>query len=61
VSGLRWKIALLATARTTAACEDVFRAAPEDAKDQLMIHGSCLCGVVRYEVRGTPLVMYHCD
>lgn len=25
-----------------------------------MIDGSCLCGKVRYEVRGSPLLMYYC-
>ena len=25
-----------------------------------MLEGSCLCGGVRYEVRGEPMVMYHC-
>ncbi len=25
-----------------------------------MITGSCLCGQVRYEIRGTPSDMYHC-
>lgn len=25
-----------------------------------MIHGQCLCGGVRYELRGAPLAMYHC-
>jgi len=25
-----------------------------------MLRGSCLCGTVRYEVRGTPLGMYYC-
>ena len=25
-----------------------------------MLRGSCLCGKVRYEIRGTPLAMYHC-
>jgi hypothetical protein len=25
-----------------------------------MLRGSCLCGTVRYEVRGTPLAMYYC-
>ncbi len=24
------------------------------------LRGSCLCGAVRYEVRGTPWAMYHC-
>ena len=25
-----------------------------------MLQGSCLCGTVRYEIRGTPRAMYHC-
>jgi hypothetical protein len=25
-----------------------------------MLTGRCLCGAVRYEIRGTPLAMYHC-
>ncbi|HVM96769.1 MAG TPA: GFA family protein [Candidatus Acidoferrales bacterium] len=25
-----------------------------------MLRGSCLCGNVTYEIRGTPLVMYYC-
>lgn len=25
-----------------------------------MLHGSCLCGQVTYEIRGTPLAMYYC-
>jgi hypothetical protein len=25
-----------------------------------MLHGSCLCGKVRYEIRGEPLIMYYC-
>lgn len=25
-----------------------------------MLTGACLCGRVRYEVRGTPLIMYYC-
>jgi len=25
-----------------------------------MLHGSCLCGTVKYEVRGEPLGMYYC-
>ena len=25
-----------------------------------MLHGSCLCGKVKYEVVGSPLAMYHC-
>jgi hypothetical protein len=29
-------------------------------KENSMLRGSCLCGTVRYEVRGTPLVMYYC-
>jgi hypothetical protein len=25
-----------------------------------MLNGSCLCGVVRYEIRGDPALMYYC-
>lgn len=25
-----------------------------------MLHGSCLCGAVTYEVHGSPAVMYYC-
>ena len=25
-----------------------------------MLSGSCLCGKVKYEIRGSPLVMYYC-
>lgn len=25
-----------------------------------MLHGSCLCDQVRYEIRGTPMAMYYC-
>jgi len=25
-----------------------------------MLHGSCLCGKVQYEIDGQPLAMYHC-
>jgi hypothetical protein len=25
-----------------------------------MLAGGCLCGAVRYRIRGAPLVMYHC-
>ncbi len=25
-----------------------------------MLRGSCLCGTVRYELRGEPLLMYYC-
>lgn len=25
-----------------------------------MLEGSCLCGAVRYAIRGTPRAMYHC-
>lgn len=25
-----------------------------------MLKGSCLCGAIRYEVRGTPRLMYYC-
>lgn len=25
-----------------------------------MLRGSCLCGTVRYEITGTPLMMYYC-
>lgn len=25
-----------------------------------MMHGSCLCGTVVYEIRGEPLLMYYC-
>ena len=25
-----------------------------------MLEGGCLCGAVRYRIRGAPLVMYHC-
>lgn len=25
-----------------------------------MLRGSCLCGAVKYEIRGTPRGMYHC-
>jgi hypothetical protein len=25
-----------------------------------MLGGSCLCGAVRYEIRGAPKAMYHC-
>jgi hypothetical protein len=25
-----------------------------------MLRGSCLCGTVRYEIRGTPVVVYYC-
>jgi hypothetical protein len=29
-------------------------------QEGVMLHGSCLCGAVRYELRGVPRVMYHC-
>lgn len=25
-----------------------------------MLRGSCLCGSITYEVRGAPMIMYHC-
>jgi hypothetical protein len=25
-----------------------------------MLHGSCLCGKIKYEIRGEPLIMYYC-
>ena len=25
-----------------------------------MLHGSCLCGKIKYEIHGAPLIMYYC-
>jgi len=25
-----------------------------------MLHGSCLCGKIKYEIHGEPLIMYYC-
>ena len=33
----------------------------ENDEQGAMLKGSCLCGAVRYELRGDPMMMYYCD
>lgn len=30
------------------------------ANETELLRGSCLCGAIRYEIRGAPLMMYYC-
>src|SRR4051812_8987621 len=30
------------------------------AEEATMLRGSCLCGAVRYEIHGDPMMMYYC-